>query len=263
MKRIGTPLAALVTATLLVLGGCGAGGNGGNSTTKSAPLSATNFADRVQAAQGKASTAHITMTFGFAEMKFTGQGVVAMGDTPETSSSHMTLDMGEMLGTSVKMETITLDGVTYMKMSELTNGKFIKIDPSDPKMTEMFGDQSSNDPAKQLEVFKDSVTDLKKVGAGPKIDGVATTKYVVTVDFAKAMKNSGQEIPKDASGQIPDTLVYTMFLGNDDLIRRMTFELAGSTMTMDYTKWGKKVEIKAPPADQITTDFAIPGLNSK
>jgi hypothetical protein len=43
-----------------------------------------------------------------------------------------------------------------------------------------------------------------------------------------------------------------MFVGPDNLPRRMVTELAGAETTIDYSKWGEPVDIKAPPAKDVS-----------
>ncbi len=76
--------------------------------------------------------------------------------------------------------------------------------------------------------------------------------YVIAVDSSKL------SAAKDASKSLPKKLEYTMYIGPDNLPRRVLTELpgvaggGGSTMTINYTKWGEKVSITKPKASEIT-----------
>lgn len=52
-----------------------------------------------------------------------------------------------------------------------------------------------------------------------------------------------------------------MFVGTDDLPRRMVMPNAGGigTATQEYTAWGEPVSIEAPTADQITDASGLLG----
>ncbi len=112
------------------------------------------------------------------------------------------------------------------------------------------------DPAKPARQFKAAVKSFEKKGEPQTIDGVKAQPYVVTVDTSKI------DAFKDLAGgrraaRCPKTMVYTMYVGSDDLLRRMEFDMAGAKTTMDYSKWGEPVDIKAPsPARSPTRTSA-------
>ena len=54
-----------------------------------------------------------------------------------------------------------------------------------------------------------------------------------------------------------DSASYSLFVGPDDLPRRISVDLGGAPTTMDYSKWGEPVNIVAPTADELTE---MPGL---
>jgi hypothetical protein len=50
---------------------------------------------------------------------------------------------------------------------------------------------------------------------------------------------------------MPKNLTYDMWLDDQDLLRRMQFEVAGQTVDMSMSKWGEPVSIEAPPAGKV------------
>ena len=53
-------------------------------------------------------------------------------------------------------------------------------------------------------------------------------------------------------GSLPETLTYTMFIGPDNLVRRLTSEVDDSSVAVTYSQWGKPVDVQAPPAGEIS-----------
>jgi len=53
---------------------------------------------------------------------------------------------------------------------------------------------------------------------------------------------------------LPATFEYTFWIGPDDLVRKMAFDLMGSQTEMTFSNWGAGAPVTAPTADQITTE---------
>jgi hypothetical protein len=249
-------IAAVVLLAGLTLSACGdkddsgdksdAGSSGGGKTVE---LTQANFSQVLADSQAKAKSAHITMTLGMGGQTIKAQGDVEVGSTPADGAMAMTMDMGS----SMKLDMRLVDQVFYMNMGQMTEGKYVKLDLTDDSspIAKQYGQiMDQMDPAKQLEQFKDALKSFEKKGEPQTIDGVKAQPYVVTVDTTKI--KAFKDLPAASASQIPDTIVYTMYVGPDDLPRRMEFELAGAKSTMDYTKWGEPVDIKAPAAGDIS-----------
>ena len=157
------------------------------------------------------------------------------------------------MGSSMTMDMRLVDATLYMNMGQMTQDKFVKIDLTDE--SNPLGRQFSQltdqmDPAKQLAQLEEAVTKFEKKGEPQKIDGVATQSYAVTVDTSKLKALA--DLPSSATSQLPKTIDYTMYVGSDNLLRRMEFDLAGSKAQIDYSKWGEPVEIEAPAPNEIS-----------
>ncbi len=212
-------------------------------------LTAANFAQVIADSQAKAKSVHVDMTIGVAGQKVTAQGDVAIGSKPADSAMVMTMDMGP----SASFEMRLVDQTMFMNMGELSEGKFLKIDLSDGDnaLTRQFGQMLDQmDPAKQMAQLDKAVTSFEKKGEPMSLDGVKAQPYVMEVDTSKI--DSFKDLPGSSASMIPKSIVYTIYIGPDDLLRRMTFDIAGSEATIDYSKWGEPVEITAPSAGEIS-----------
>ncbi|GAA3525762.1 hypothetical protein GCM10022234_23590 [Aeromicrobium panaciterrae] len=244
---------SVVLLAVLSLSACGDKDSAGDAPSSAVggatTLTAANFAQALTDSQAKARSAHVTMAIGVAGQSIKATGDVAVGETPADSSLTMTMDMGS----SIKLDMRLVDKVLYMNMGQMTQGKYLKIDltDADNPFAKQYGQiLDQMDPAKQMADLKDAVTSFEKKGAPQTIDGVEAQPYEVKVDTSKIKAFS--DLPAEATAQFPKTLVYTLYVGSDKLMRRMEFEIAGSTSTIDYSKWGEPVDIKAPSADEVS-----------
>ncbi|MBA4607948.1 hypothetical protein H1W00_05615 [Aeromicrobium sp. Marseille-Q0843] len=255
-----------LAATILALtSACGAGGadltaaDGTSSPAKAAaaaaaadPLTQENFVERLTAAQLAAGSAHVEMDDGV-DMR----GDVRLAEDLEGTEARVTMGAGPML-----MDLRVVDGIVYLKLGELSGGKFIRVDLNDPKdpVGQHFGSMAGQvDPTKQLKVFSDALVEFDDQGPGGEIDGVETTKLRLVLDASKALQDHEAGGP-GLGAKAPKQLEYTLYVGSDDLLRRLTMDIAGSTKTMDWSKWGEPVEVKAPPADQVTDSSRLGDL---
>ena len=219
-------------------------------TTGASPAasSATNaaFLDRLKSGMGQTGSVHVAM-------KMTGPAsMTAQGDTtygPDGNQMQLRMQMSGMATGAIEM--VVVDGKAYMSMPGVTEpGQFFKVDPSNPAMASLDDGLS---PADSLAAFQ---AGLKSVDAlGPdQIDGEDVSHYRLHLDAKAALTAAGQTTVPG----LPDTLVYDVWLDKDDHMRRLTYSLAGTQMTMDMTRWGQPVDISAPDPKDVVD--APPGL---
>ncbi|VXA95771.1 DUF6612 family protein [Aeromicrobium sp. 9AM] len=221
------------------------GSSGGG---KSVTLTQANFSDVLTDSQAKAKSSHVDMSIGVGGQTVKAQGDVKVGSSIKDVSMAMTMTMD-----SREMEMRLVDQTFYMNMGQITDDKFVKIDLTDesnPIAKQYSRIMDQMDPASQLRQFKAAVKSFEKKGEPQTIDGVKAQPYVVTVDTSKL--DAIKDLPAASRSQVPKTIVYTMYVGSDDLLRRMEFELAGAKTTMDYSKWGEPVDVQAPSPDEIS-----------
>lgn len=261
---------AIATTTIALVAGmgltaCGAGGtensttepknSGSQSQTEKAPeasgvMTADDFAQRINDAQFEAGSAHFVQTVEAAGQKIESTGDMVIDEDPSKVRMSMTMTGG--------MELRLVDGEIYMNMGELTGNKFFQpsSEDSNPIAEQLNASLEQANLGKQLETFKAALKDFKAEEGAETIEGVETTKYTLTLDTEEVFAAQGTEIPADAG--IGETLDYVIFAGPDDLPRRMVMDIAGSAVTMEFSKWGEDVTVEAPPADQVTDQ--APGM---
>ncbi|MGO3088970.1 MAG: hypothetical protein ACTII7_04735 [Galactobacter sp.] len=251
-------------------GSAQSGSKGGKVQTKpvSTKMTAENFSERMNKAQEKASSVHVEMkieTMGMS-MPMSADMVLPSDNDPDKIKMRMTMDMSAIAGMAGgsagevpgEIEMLMLGSKDiYMSMGSATGGKYVKI--SDDQLQGMNLNDATNgsDPAAQAELMKKYLKDFKESGTET-IDGVETTRYDITVDTAMLQEQGGADADQ-AMDMLGDELTYKLWVGNDDLLRKMAFDMgsAGST-EMTFSKWGEDLEITAPSPDQITED--MPGF---
>lgn len=256
----------LAVASLgLLLAGCGGGdstagsGDGVAQVGKSSGTSLTqvNFVSTITAAQQKTKSSHISMKIAAAGQKITADGDIAFGAAANDTKAAMTMDLGS-LGIG-KLAMRLVDSSLFVNLGAMSNNKFAKIDLTDasnPIAKQYGGVLDQFDPSRQLEEFKGALTGLQQKGDPVTLDGVKATPYVLTLDPSKI--KSLNDLGAGTGSEVPQSLTYTMFVGPDNLPRRLVTSAAGNDVTIDYSKWGESVDIKAPAKDQIT-DSSILG----
>lgn len=262
-------LTLMATLALLFVSACGgsdsSGGQSGSKENvgedKGTELTQDNFADEIMKAQLDAGTAHLVMTMTMGAQDISMEGDMHVTENTADTAVSLVLD-GQALGAGdTDLEMRLVDQVMYMKMGPATGDKFAKIDltdennPMGAQFTEMM---EQSDPAKQIEAMGESIEAFENEGDGGEIDGVSTTKYRVTLNAAKMYEAQGTD-PSTMAG-LPETLEYVMFVGDDNLPRRLEVEVMGSTAVNEWTKWGEDVDISAPADDEITDQNPFAGF---
>lgn len=121
---------------------------------------------------------------------------------------------------------------------------------------EEFQSQFGANPLDAANLFADAE---ERVDLGmEEIDGEPVRHYQVTVDFAAALEANPQlEAQVDESLQdVPEFVVYDVWVTEDNQLRRMAFDLPmlGETMSMEMNmrSIGGALDVQIPPPDQVT-----------
>ncbi|MEJ7634525.1 hypothetical protein [Aeromicrobium sp.] len=259
LSRTSSMLTAALLVAGLALSACGdkedkaSGDSKGSSASSSASneLTKANFAEVVTAAQAEAKTSHVVMDVGIGGQSIKGEGDVEVGSDAASTSMALVMDMGA--AGAGKFDMRLVDETLYLSLGEATKGKFAKIDLTDESnpIAKQYGKLAEQmDPSKQLGQFAEAVKSFDKKGSPQKLDGVDAQPYEIVVETAKIPGMA--DLPQGGSTAIPKTLTYTLFVGSDDLPRRIVTAVAGSKVTVDYSKWGEPVDIEAPAPDEIS-----------
>ncbi|HSD24966.1 MAG TPA: hypothetical protein VLB79_11640, partial [Solirubrobacterales bacterium] len=225
------------------------------------------------AAEATGNVPGVRITFtgrsqGSAAMTMRGRGVLN-GET-NSASIAMSASGSTVAGTeSFSLEEIVAGGDVYLRSPELgsafgDSAKWLLM------RSEVFGDllQSnasgtgmSASPTQQLGALEDASYQVDELGR-ERVNGVITTHYAALLDLDKVT----EQLKSEVSGEFGDLIERSMdqvssatadvWIDVDGLIRREASSstmgsLGTFTMTMDFSHYGIRPNIQAPPASQV------------
>jgi hypothetical protein len=269
----------LATALLLpLLVACGAKDGSGS---KNGPVVEQQAVDVLRAAAAKTAeggTARFAMSMEGSGMTMQGTGVTSLSGIK--SSMKMSMAVG---GQTIDMEAIMLDTVMYMKMPMLQpDGKWMKLDLAELSKAgnvdlEALSQMQQNDPKQALAYLEGVSEDVKKEGT-ESVRGVETTKYSGTLDMSKAASAQKEKRVRDAIESVvkqmgTSKIPMTVWIDKDGRLRKMvqTVDLSKAsgegmeglsgtlTTTFEMYDFGVKLDVKAPPENEVTDGSALLG----
>lgn len=244
-SRIAATLGGPVLALALVA--CGSSGTSSTSTPEK--LTKANFAQTLQkGVESKKSTHVHAQVANFLDM----DGDVKYDD------SGTTADIKLAQGGELKV----VDGTTYMSIPPLTPaGKYFKLDKNDPTFGKIAGTLGNLGPDGAVKALQKG---LKKVDykGKTKIGSTEVSRYAVTVDVGDMGSALGLPDSSAASGSMPKTVTYDIYLDKDNLMRRTVVEVSKLKVTSDFTKWGVPVNVEAPAAGDLVKAPSLAGLGA-
>ena len=206
------------------------------STDTGAPFDAAEFTDRLEAAVDANPTVKIDVT-----AKIAGQSQASATGVQDLSADSLDMDVslaGQQLGYRL------VDGQYYLAQPP----KWVKVDENstNPLVKTTIDQVQILSMRRQLDAF---VAGVEKAGnkGTEDVGGVSTTHYTATVDTATSLRELGMKPVQGA----PETVIYDVWLDEDDLIRRMEFTLNGATARLLASEWGEPVSITAPSGSQL------------
>jgi hypothetical protein len=188
------------------------------------------------------------------EMEMKVEGPFTLSTTAEgvfdldTGNSRFTIGVGER-----SLEMRTVDGTLYMKTPG-PDGEERWLASPVPEGGTASG-MLQTEPLTYLELMKAVSSDIDEVGR-ERIRGVLTTHYRFDIDPKKIDSPSAQFSPADLATAGIDTLPLDVWVGPDDLPRRIRMALgaAGSDIEIDIEMYdyGEPIVVEAPPEDLVT-----------
>lgn len=206
------------------------------------PLTKKNLPDEVVDAMVTAKSGHMEMDMG--PMKAEGDFMYDGADT----RIHMEMGQGAQ-----QMEIIVADKVMYLKAPGLTEGgKWARLDENAKGVGELLKKSlSSTNPAEQIETMEKGLKKVEYVGE-KKIGGEELHEYEVTVDPRVGLQ--GSKLPQSG---VPASVTYTMYLDDENLLRKMEMSVVGQKLDMEMSDWGKEVDVDVPD-DKDVVEFNMP-----
>lgn len=269
--RLIRPIAA--TTLALALTACSSAGGGPGPTapqeqesSATAPASSSSAAAEAEAPSSSPEETSSTPTDTgkpFDPEEFTGRLEAAVQENP-TVRIDVQVQLDEQLSATAEgvqdLERNALDMDVTLGAQELgyrlVDGRYYLAQP--PKWVPVTKD--SDNPLIQSTLQQIQILSMRNQldafiagveAAGIKgeeeVGGVLTTHYTATVDAAKSL--SALDMARDPA--TPESVIYDVWLDEEDLIRKMSFTQNGATATMTATDWGEPVTIEKPTKAQL------------
>ncbi|GAA1714193.1 hypothetical protein GCM10009745_73060 [Kribbella yunnanensis] len=183
----------------------------------------------------------------FATLKAGTQTVMTIRGVQTFNPAAMSMEMSGAAFKGKTAKMIVTKGTGYASIPGATPaGKYVKFKSGQIDQLDQLLD--SGDPTKAFKSFDKSLVSIKFVGEDT-IVGEKMEQYEVNLNAAKAYAGKGKKMPKG----VPAVLPYTIWMDKSHLIRRMEFEVSGTSMVMTMSDYNKPVSITPPPASKIVS----------
>ncbi|WP_042387023.1 hypothetical protein [Streptacidiphilus melanogenes] len=270
-------LAAAATVALAVVGlsACGGGKQAsasGPASTASVPMA--SVADAMSAAS-KATQQYTSVSMTMKEqvtaqgkqVDISGNGKVSwkpLGLDMTMNSPDMAASLGGSTAMHMMMSGTTMYiGFTGNAPADMKGKHWMKMDLSkNAALASSLNQSNGQDPSTQVKLFTSS-GDIKRVGTET-INGVSTTHYSGTVDFAKLAAQQDPQlkslIQQDSKLGV-STMNVDLWVNGQNLPVRMHEATPASSsvpmdVTIDYTDYGTTPVTVTPPAASDTLDMS-------
>jgi hypothetical protein len=227
----------LVIPAALALTGCGAGDDP-SAREERCGYDKKTLLPAMEAAVPEDFSFHVAMDLSGAGQELAIDATIAR--TSDGADAKLTYE-----GPDEEFALIVVDDRVFFSRS-VSTPVYQELDASDPTAVEMRRQAESMDVTSEFAAWRAGLVDVKRRGDSD-VDGQRTCRYSVAVDSAAAALGDGES----PGPGLPDEVTYDVYLDDDDLMRRVVFELNGVEFEGDVTEWNQPVDIKAPSGDQL------------
>lgn len=201
------------------------------------------------------TTAQMSMEMDAGQVGLTAEG--QFDYTTDPPSAAVTME-NPMMGAQ-QIELRLVDGVMYLNMGEMSNGKFVSYDLSDTANLPpgLQGLEQQMDPLAAFRGFEKALTKVTYEGTED-VGGDELRHYEMAVDPSRM--ESFQGVPPQAG--MPKQITYDAWFDDEFRFRQMTMTMKGATpveMDIELSEWGEPVDIEAPPKAQVVDGTSISG----
>jgi hypothetical protein len=194
---------------------------------------------------GEAMLSSYTMTM---TMKTGGEDVTLEGAV-DVSGDSPALDMDMQIPGAGAIQMRMVDGRLFMAMPGVTpEGTFMEVPP------EQLGDAATAleevDITSQMDTWEEAARKVVFVGEED-VDGTTMRRYTVTVDSSAALDASGMGDDAAATSALGEEFVYDVWLDDDNLMRKLVFEMDGVVTEMTADNWGEPQDVQLPADEDI------------
>ncbi|WP_166848459.1 LppX_LprAFG lipoprotein [Isoptericola sp. BMS4] len=215
---------------------------------------AAELAEQMQAAQEKAGTTHMEMSYGgeLADRAGMSGNVAALDASFTEQDAELRMSMDVM---GMDMEVIVLDGTVYLAMPGQGEGTYVSLSfdemAAEPMLAGPLESMESMDAAAQVEAMTGAVTSFEHTGT-ERVGGVDASLYTMTLDPSRL-----ETVPAGLAalgGQAGETTVdYAVAPDGLPVEIEVTTEVNGEELVVEsvFSRWGEPLDIEAPTDEDV------------
>lgn len=196
-------------------------------------LAPENFGNLVGAAMLKSGSTHAVLTIEAGKQTFRADADLVL--RAKGNLVDATVDFGDAYPDKAKVRLI--DTVLYLNLGAGTGRKFVAVPYPPGKKFATAGPYVSVlaqlDPVAKIRLFAGMPGSVTQELDPVTIDGVAARSFVLKAGTGKKVAT------------------VTAYVGPDNLPRRVTSQSGDGKVTVDYSSWGDKVDVVAPPPGEL------------
>lgn len=217
-------------------------------------LTAAEMTAIIKNGVGAIDTAHESLTMSTTA----GGSAVQMQGEADVQMKPMAMSM-TMTMSGTKIEELFVDGAMYMQAPGIsTGGKWVKLDIA--QMSSMMGGSGVSDaltnPLSLMDKMTGYITAATYVGPDS-VNGASVKHYKMTIDLKAAMAKMFPNLPGSASASVGSKADEDIWVDDQGRAVKTVVDFGTGSMTTVLSDFGKKVDVQAPPASQVTT---APGM---
>lgn len=237
MKQHARLVLVAAVAAAVALSGCSGvpslstGSGGRSATASSSPEQPQSFLTRLEAAAATQETVEIF----FSAEKIDGSGTAVLGDDP---AGRYVINIGD---TNTLM--VIVDGVAYFKDGADFSARWMSMPARGVAIAQTFT------PQQLFATMRSSATSVEDLGPDD-LYGTPTTRYELIADNSGVPSSTGVAAALLDTAAPSDT-VYSLWVGEDDLMRRVEVITPSGDLILEYARWGESMEVVAPPAGEV------------
>ncbi len=176
-------------------------------------------------------------------LRSTARGVVAYDE--DGSRLRMTSRVPSMGDEPTRL--VVTDEATFVSVPGITPpGKYVALAADDPRLQQWTGGGGGLGPQDSLTAFREGLRDVQVVGEET-VGGTPTTRYRLEVDATAALEAQGRTPPPG----MPESTAYDAWLDDAGRMRRLTTQVAGSRVVVEFSRWGTPVRVEPPPPSDV------------
>lgn len=231
------------------------GGQSSQEPATGEDVEPASFVADMKAGLESSTTAKMKMDLDAASSSISAKGEVDY--TTQPMSMAMTMTSAALGDQPIDMRLV--DGVMYMNMGQMSQGKFVSFDLDDVSNLPpgMSGMAEQLDPLASFEQFEPALKSVTFLGEED-VDGEQLAHYAIVLDPAKMQTLQGAP----SSAGVPEEVTSDLWFDDQFRVRQMTTKLdLAQPVTTKVTlfDWDQPVQIEAPPANQVVDPTTAQG----